>query len=97
HYALGKSYPNPFNSTTTIRYQLPETSDVSILIYNISGRVVKTLVDRSQPAGRNTIIWDGNNDNGEKVSSGIYFVRTNIKSQISNSTYTETQKILYLH
>lgn len=71
-YDLGQNYPNPFNPTTQIRYALPEQSDVSIKIYDISGRLVKTLVNTNQAAGNYTRVWNGRNENGLKVSSGIY-------------------------
>ncbi|MFC1724285.1 LamG-like jellyroll fold domain-containing protein [candidate division KSB1 bacterium] len=74
-FALKQNYPNPFNPETTIKYELPKTSDVSLKIYNILGQEVKTLINQRKPAGYHTIIWDGRNKNGIKVSSGIYICR----------------------
>ena len=66
-------YPNPFNSSTLISYLNIEGGEIEI--YNIAGQKVKTLVDETLPAGHRTIIWDGTNDRGEALSSGVYFYR----------------------
>jgi len=73
---LAQNYPNPFNPSTEIRYQLPERSTVVLTIYNALGEKVKTLAKaQDQPAGSFTLRWDGKNDLGSAVSSGIYFYR----------------------
>lgn len=74
-FLLSQNYPNPFNPTTTIRFQLPKHSQVSIKIYDILGREVRMLVDKDFEPGLHTITWDGSNNNGGKVTSGIYFYR----------------------
>ncbi|MFQ6031911.1 MAG: S8 family serine peptidase [Candidatus Zixiibacteriota bacterium] len=74
-FSLSQNYPNPFNPTTEFSIDLPSPTQVSFVIYNIAGQKVKTLVDETLPAGHRTIIWDGTNDEGEDVSSGIYFYR----------------------
>lgn len=74
-FGLDQNYPNPFNPTTTISYQLAEQRDVRLVIFNILGQVVKTLVDGVQPAGFYTVRWDGRNNEGMRVSSGMYFYR----------------------
>lgn len=74
-FGLSQNYPNPFNPETTLRYQLPENSKVSIRIYDLFGREVKNLVHEQQQAGYHTITWQGLDDYGKVVSSGIYFVR----------------------
>lgn len=71
-FALQQNYPNPFNPQTTIGYQLAKESTVTLTIYNIQGRKVRTLVQSAQPAGRYTIVWNGRNDAGQQVSSGMY-------------------------
>jgi hypothetical protein len=73
--ALMPNYPNPFNPTTTIAFELPQTSAVKLAIYDPAGRHVVTLVEGARPAGLNEIQWDGTNSNGEQVSSGIYIAR----------------------
>ncbi len=72
---LRQNYPNPFNPTTVIEYALPKASEVKIQIYNILGQKVRNLVDESQEAGYKTIHWDGKDDHGNEVSSGVYFYR----------------------
>ena len=74
-YALGFNYPNPFNPETTIKYALPQASDVELVIYNSLGQVVRTLVNERQGVGRYAFTWDATNDRGQAVSSGIYLYR----------------------
>jgi len=74
-FTLYPNYPNPFNPTTTIRYDLPNASDLKLEIYNILGQKVITLVDKKQPAGFHAIQWDGKNSTGVSVASGIYIYR----------------------
>ena len=72
-FVLSQNYPNPFNPVTKIDYGLPETGNVKLIIYDITGREVLTLVDGLQEAGYKTIVWDGTNTNGKMVSAGMYF------------------------
>ena len=74
---LSQNYPNPFNPTTTISYGLPKDSNVKLEIFNLLGQRVMTLLDERQTAGYKSIIWDGRDNNGQSVSSGIYFYRVN--------------------
>jgi hypothetical protein len=69
------NYPNPFNPTTTIKFSLATQSKVSIVIYNVKGQVVKTLVKDEMNAGNHSVVWNGNDDNQKSVSSGIYFAK----------------------
>ncbi len=71
-FALLPNYPNPFNPETTIRYELPGRTEVTITVYDILGREVRTLVDGWQNAGENMVIWDGLNYQGQQASSGVY-------------------------
>ena len=71
--ALCQNYPNPFNAETTIRCTLSEPTQIQLVIYDASGRRVRTLVDKEQVAGQYSVIWDGEDDEGEVVASGIYF------------------------
>ena len=71
-YKLNQNYPNPFNPSTTIVYELPSTEKIMLKVYDILGREVKTLVNGVMPAGKHTISWDGTNNLGNKVSSGVY-------------------------
>jgi len=76
-FALSQNYPNPFNPTTSIKYSLAENAKVTLVIYDMLGQVVKTLIDNEQEAGFYTVKWDGTNNYGGKVSSGIYIYRLN--------------------
>ena len=71
---LGQNVPNPFNPKTTIAYEVPAGGcHVSIKIVDVSGRVVRHLVDELQEEGRKEITWDGRDDEGRELSSGVYF------------------------
>ena len=74
-FELYPSYPNPFNPRTSISYSLPENTRVSIRVYDVSSRAVRTLIDMQQTAGRHTTTWNGTDEGGRRVSSGIYFIR----------------------
>ena len=90
-YELGQNYPNPFNPVTTITYQLPEASQVTLKIYNILGQEIKTLVHGEKSAGFYTLQWDGTNSLGVRVSSGLYIYRIS-----TNSGFVRSRKMLYL-
>jgi len=70
--ALHQNYPNPFNPITTIKYDLPEEVHVKLVIYDIMGREIRTLVNERQQAGYKSVIWDARNNHGMQVSSGYY-------------------------
>ena len=74
-YKLSQNYPNPFNPSTTIAFSLPQASSVTLAIYDINGRRVQTLVEKTVPAGNYEAVWDGRDHNGMEASSGIYFYR----------------------
>jgi hypothetical protein len=75
-FALGQNFPNPFNPTTTLRFSVPTGAErVKLSILNVSGRVVRTLVDGTAEPGLQSKVWDGTDDRGEAVASGVYFVR----------------------
>ncbi|MBN1292449.1 MAG: T9SS type A sorting domain-containing protein [Candidatus Latescibacteria bacterium] len=74
-WALHNNYPNPFNPTTTINYFLMENQHTKLTVFNAVGQTVRTLVNQPQTAGNHTVQWDGRNDFGHAVSSGVYFYR----------------------
>ena len=80
-FALEQNFPNPFNSTTIIHYQIPATTSITrggralLVIYDILGQKVKTLVDEDPLPGFHSVFWDARDDKGRKVSSGVYFYR----------------------
>ena len=71
-FALHQNYPNPFNPTTQIKYDIAEDSFVSITIFDVMGRNIRTLMNVNQNAGYHSIQWDAKNDMGEGVSAGMY-------------------------
>ena len=84
------NYPNPFNSHTTILFIAPPESPISLIIYNVLGEKVKTLIDQKKLSGAQKAIWDGTDNLGNVLSSGIYFCK------ISNGKQCKTSKILLL-
>jgi hypothetical protein len=75
-FALGQNIPNPFNPTTTIHYDVPSGGGVVTLqVFDVSGRLVRTLVDGHQAPGSKSVVWNGTNERGQGVASGIYFCR----------------------
>ena len=89
-FSLSQNYPNPFNPITTIQYQLPEDSKVSIKIYNTLGQLVISLTDRVEEAGFKSVEW-----NASSVSSGVYFYRLEATSiSAPSKTFTQVKKML---
>jgi len=72
---LEQNFPNPFNPETVIKFSLPLDSRVTLKVYNILGQVVKSLVDQQLPAGNHSVTWDGKNEQGSDIASGVYFYR----------------------
>lgn len=89
-FVLHQNHPNPFNFSTRIDYHLSYPTEVRIVIYNILGQKIKTLIDQYQPRGRKTIFWDGADKRGVPVSSGIYFYK------IQAGKFSESKKIVLL-
>ena len=85
---LSNAYPNPFNPSTNINYNLSAASDVSLIIYDMKGSLVKTLVSNFEDAGKHTLIWNGKNDNGAQVSSGMYLVRMEAAGEVYQQAIT---------
>ena len=74
-YKLHANYPNPFNPTTTVSYDLSSDVEVSLIVYNMLGEVVATMVSEHQEAGSHVAIWNGMTDSGDEVASGVYFFK----------------------
>ena len=89
-YALEQNVPNPFNPSTTIEYRLPAASDVRLVIYNLLGQEVRTLVQETMDAGFHSVVWDGMDDFGKQVASGIYIYR------MSAADFTKVQRMMLL-
>lgn len=87
---LAQNFPNPFNAVTVINYSLPRRATVFVDIFNILGQKVKTLVQGEKPAGYHSVLWDGKNEAGKEVGSGIYFYR------LKAGQFTQSKKMLLL-
>jgi len=74
-FQLRQNYPNPFNARTVISYQLPQPGTTELSIYNTAGQLVRCLVAAAQPAGSHQAIWDGVDDGGKAVGTGVYLYR----------------------
>jgi hypothetical protein len=89
-YALDQNFPNPFNPTTTIRFMIPKAGNVRIDVFDITGRLVTTLVNSSRSVGTYSVTWNGKNSNGQAVGSGIYLYR------IQSNDFTAVKKMVML-
>jgi hypothetical protein len=90
-FALYQNVPNPFNPSTTIAYDVPAGGGkVTLRVYDVAGRLVRTLVDGTQPAGQKTVGWDGANGAGKRAASGVYFYR------MTAPGFTQTRKMVLL-
>lgn len=89
-YELRQNYPNPFNATTQIKYALANDQEqlTHLVIFDQLGRCTKTLVNRKQPAGFYCIVWDGTDDAGTPVASGVYFCKLTSGSFVSSKKLT---------
>jgi hypothetical protein len=87
HFELAQNYPNPFNPTATIEYALPKPAMVELRIFNILGQAVRTLVNEEKGAGYYQVVWDGKDEVGRTVSTGIYLY------QIKAGDFVETKKM----
>ncbi len=90
-FSLADNYPNPFNPTTTLQYALPQAADVALTVYNVLGQPVRTLVAERQAAGRYAVEWDATNDQGYRLSAGMYFYRLQ-----AGGDFREVKKMLLL-
>jgi len=80
---LNQNYPNPFNPTTTISYSLESPADVKLAIYNINGRLIRTLIEGKQTMGSHSVQWDGRDEGFTRVSTGVYFYVLTVNSNRS--------------
>lgn len=89
-FRLEQNFPNPFNPTTTIAFNLPKAAQVRLSVFDLQGRKVHTLVNQSMPAGRHQAKWDGTNDSGNKVTSGVYLYMLKV------GTFKQTKKMILM-
>ncbi|MDP6570643.1 MAG: FlgD immunoglobulin-like domain containing protein, partial [Candidatus Marinimicrobia bacterium] len=86
--SLSENYPNPFNPSTTIDYQIAEPGKVSIIVYDLKGAEVNILVNQYQDAAYHSVVWNGLNDNGLAVASGRYILKMNAPGYSETITMT---------
>jgi len=89
-FALHQNYPNPFNPITTLRFDLPELSDMTLIVYNMLGQKVKTFNMQSTPAGDHSVTWNATNDLGQQVGAGVYLY------QLQTKDFVKTRKMVLL-
>ncbi|MCK9995659.1 MAG: T9SS type A sorting domain-containing protein, partial [Candidatus Krumholzibacteria bacterium] len=88
-YSLEQNVPNPFNPMTTIYFELPEAARVRLQVFDISGRLVRNLLNgASLGAGRQDVVWNGKNDSGQQVAAGVYFYH------MSTGSFNETKRMV---
>jgi len=89
-FALHENYPNPFNPTTTLRFDLPEVSNLTLTIYNMLGQKIRTYDMQSTPAGHHALKWNATNDYGDPVGAGVYLY------QLQSKDFVKTRKMVLL-
>ncbi len=89
-FALKQNFPNPFNPETTIEFTIPVTDKIKLVVYNILGEKIKTLLDKRLSSGRHQLTWDGTNESGGSVASGIYLLR------LSSSKFSQVKRMVLL-
>ncbi|MFQ5771548.1 MAG: FlgD immunoglobulin-like domain containing protein [bacterium] len=94
--ALQQNYPNPFNPITEIRFELPNAVQISLKIYNLLGEEIRTLVKRNMEAGFHAVKWNGKNNLGREVASGVYIYRMEVQSQDSEAVFSQMRKMTLL-
>ncbi len=94
-FELNQNYPNPFNPSTTITYGIPFVSDVTIEIYNVLGQRVRVLVSENQMPAYYEAVWDGRNNLGSPVASGVYVYRM-VASGNNGESFVQTRKMLFV-
>jgi hypothetical protein len=90
NYSINQNYPNPFNPTTTIQYNLPEDNFVTIVVYDMLGRKIRTLVNRQVSSGQHKIKWNATDDQGQKVGAGLYIY------SIKAGSFVQTRKMILM-
>jgi flagellar hook assembly protein FlgD len=90
HNRLEQNFPNPFNPTTTLAFSIKDKGDVSLTIYDVVGRQVRELVNEQRERGAYKVVWDGQNDSGQTVASGVYFYK------LVAGSFTDTKKMTIL-
>ncbi|MDQ7053669.1 MAG: S8 family serine peptidase [candidate division KSB1 bacterium] len=95
-FALHQNYPNPFNPVTEIRYAMPMAGQVTMAVFNLAGHRGRTLVQGPKPSGNHRVLWDGRDDSGKELASGIYFYRIQVRPSQPNTNPFEPVKKMTL-
>jgi flagellar hook assembly protein FlgD len=90
HFELAQNFPNPFNPVTKIPYAIPEMSHVYLMIYDVSGRIIREWELSDHTTGHHSVTWDGTDMNGNPVSSGVYLYT------LKTATFSDTKKLILL-
>jgi hypothetical protein len=90
YFSLYQNYPNPFNPTTTIQFELPQRTNFTLRIYNVNGKLIKTLIDEFMEAGYHSVVWDGTDAAGKAVNSGLYIYH------LESKDYSKTKSMILL-
>ena len=93
-YALGQNAPNPFGRSTVIHFDLPERSRVMLVVYDVSGRLVATLVDGDWEPGNHSVTWSGETNGQSRVDAGVYFVRMTANSVTTKRRFSSLRKMI---
>lgn len=97
YYFLSQNFPNPFNPETSIHFQLPRSEEVELSIYDVQGYKIRQLVMGMKAAGRHIATWDGRDEQGSKVASGVYFYRIQLKTdETTQNSFTNLRKMILL-
>jgi hypothetical protein len=89
-YSLAQNYPNPFNPQTTIAFSIAQRTNVRLAVYDVNGALVRTLANEKRAAGPYTVTWDGRDEHGTTVASGVYFYK------LDAGSFTQTKKMVLL-
>jgi len=92
-YQLAQNYPNPFNPSTVIKFALPQAGRVQLHIYNSAGQLVRTLVNNEMAQGWHELTWDGRDQNGQTVATGVYLYRLTAQDASGATTFAETRRM----
>jgi hypothetical protein len=95
-YSLSQNYPNPFNPSTKITFEIPVSSTVTLKIFNVIGQEVRTLVHGTLPAGKQELVWNGTDDAGRMLASGVYFYSLNALPLSGGNAFDEIRKMVLL-
>jgi len=95
-FELLQNYPNPFNPSTTIAYKLPESAKVALQVFSINGQLVRTLVNSEMGSGLQTAIWDGRDESGRTVATGVYFYAIETRSNNGGQPFKQTLQMLFM-